>query len=81
MPERNPVNIGSTKQKLNNMKTIKLNQKLKLNKETITGLNRLEIGNIKGGAPKSDYIKCNLQTNGYSCSVVCELTWARTCES
>ena len=60
------------------MKKIKINQKLKLNKETVSGLNSNEISKIKGGAPKSDYVVCNKKTLKI-CSRTCN-TWYAMCD-
>ena len=54
------------------MKKIKLNNKLKLNKEKISGFDTVNTVNIKGGAPKSDYVECEVKTKYYCTGCLCD---------
>ncbi len=57
------------------MKKIKLDGKLKLNKETIAKLNDNQMSNIKGGQTDYTCITCTEHTCERACTTGCPPTW------
>lgn len=61
------------------MKTKKMIQKLALNKVTVTNLNGLELGKVKGGlppAPNTQEGEClPIATESCNCTYLLECTW------